>query len=197
MRTLIAAPALTLTASTALAQTFVLSERSETRFLIDEVLLGRDKTVIGVNPEVTGELTFDLADPTTVTLGTIAIDTRTFITDDNRRNNTIRSCIFQATREPYRYITFAPTAIEGLPEAARVGDSFALTIVGDLTIRGETREVAFDTDVTVVAEGELQGLARTLILHRDFGLTIPRVPIVASVEDEVILELAFTAVRSE
>jgi polyisoprenoid-binding protein YceI len=197
MRTLVAALALILTAPFALAQTFVLSEGSEARFLIDEVLLGRDKTVVGVTPTVTGELTFDLADPQATMLGTVSIDARTFVTDDNRRNNAIRDRVLQAGREPYRFITFAPTAIEGLPEAVQVGDTFALVIVGDLTIRGAVREVAFDAEVTVVADGELQGLARTEILYRDFDLSIPRVPIVARVEDEVVLELAFTAVRSE
>jgi hypothetical protein len=45
----------------------------------------------------------------------------------------------------------------------------------------------------VVSETELQGLGSATILHTDYELSIPRVPMVASVEDEVKLEIAFTA----
>ena len=47
--------------------------------------------------------------------------------------------------------------------------------------------------VTPNSESELSGLATTTVLYPDYGLTIPEVPSVSGVEDEVRLEFEFTA----
>ena len=51
----------------------------------------------------------------------------------------------------------------------------------------------FDTEVTPLSEGELQGNAKLDILYADFGLTIPFPQSVDSVEGNVFLELDFIA----
>ena len=179
-------------AATAFAQSYTLGEGTEARFYLDEVLLGSDKTVIGVTPLVTGEFSFDLSDPQTAELGPITIDARDLTTDDNRRDRQIRNRVLASSEDAFQFITFEPTAIEGLPETAAVGDTFEVQIAGNLTIKDVTREEVFTVNL-IVAENELQGLGSTIIRHADYGLTIPRVPIVASVADEVKLELDFTA----
>jgi polyisoprenoid-binding protein YceI len=176
------------------AQNFSLSEGSEVRFYIDEVLLGNDKTVIGTTPGVTGDIQFDLANPLATTVGIITVDASQLATDDNRRNGQIQNRILESSSEEFKFITFEPTSITGLPEAVAVGDTFNVQMTGNLTIRGATVEETFEVAVTVVSETELQGLGSTTILHADYGLSIPRVPMVASVEDDVKLEIAFTAV---
>jgi polyisoprenoid-binding protein YceI len=176
------------------AQTFSLSEGSEARFYIDEVLLGNDKTVVGTTPGVTGEIQFDVASPQATTVGVITVDASQLATDDNRRNGQIQNRILESSSEEFKFITFEPTSITGLPEAVAVGDTFNVQMIGNLTIHGVTNEETFEVAVTVVSETELQGLGSTTILHADYGLSIPRVPMVASVEDDVKLEIAFTAV---
>jgi polyisoprenoid-binding protein YceI len=174
-------------------RTFVLSDGSEARFYIDEILLGNEKTVVGTTSRVTGEVVFDLTNPPAATLSVITIDARDLTTDDSRRNNQIQTRILRSSQEAYRYITFAAHTIGGLPERAQVGDTFTLEITGDLTIAGTTRAVTFTVDVTVVTEDELQGVGTAIVRHADFNLTIPRVPLVARVDDEVRLELVFVA----
>lgn len=173
------------------AQTFSLSTGSEARFYIDEVLLGNDKTVIGTTPDVTGNINFDLANPQATTIGTIAVNAQTLITDDNRRNNQIKNRILESDKFPF--ITFEPLNIKGLPEMLAVGDTFNVQITGNLTIHGVSRTETFEVAVTVVSESELQGLGATTIFHADYNLSIPKVPIVARVEEQVKLEIAFTA----
>jgi len=56
-----------------------------------------------------------------------------------------------------------------------------------------TREVTFDVTLTPVSETRLEGTATSTIRYADFGLSIPRVPSVASVADEVRLEIDFVA----
>jgi polyisoprenoid-binding protein YceI len=197
MKQLLIAITLGLVATFAQAQTtYTLSEGSEIRFYIEEVLLGNDNTVEGVTSDVTGEIVFDLAKPQTATVGVITINARDLKTDDNRRNGQIQNRILESSKDEFQYITFEPTSITGLPETAAVGDTFNVQIVGNLTIHGITQEETFDVAVTVASETELTGLGSTTILHKDYELSIPSVPIVASVKDEVKLEIAFNAIAA-
>ncbi|MFO7635194.1 MAG: YceI family protein [Caldilinea sp.] len=166
---------------------------TEARFLIDEVLMGQDKTVVGATALVEGELTVDPSDPASVQVGEIRIDARDLTTDDDRRTNRLRNDILKSSQDAYRYITFRPTSIDGLPAAAAVGDSFTFQSTGDLTILDTTQPVTFEMTVTAVDEETLQGSGTATIRYADFGINIPSVPMVASVEDEVKVEIDFTA----
>lgn len=166
---------------------------TEARFLIDEVLMGQDKTVVGVTSLVEGELTVDPSDAASVQVGEIRIDARDLTTDDDRRTNRLRNDILKSSQDAYRYITFRPTNIDGLPAAAAPGDAFAFQVTGDLTIIDTTLPVTFDMTVTAVDGSTVQGAGSAVIRYADFGINIPRVPMVASVEDDVTLEIDFTA----
>jgi polyisoprenoid-binding protein YceI len=195
MKTLLAVAILLVSVASA-QTTYTLLEGSEARFYIEEVLFGNDKTVEGITPDVTGEIQFDLASPSTATVGTITINARTLSTDDNRRNGQIQNRILQSAEDQYQYITFEPTSITGLPETVAVGDTFNVQMTGNLTIKGMTLEKTFDVAVTVASETNLTGLGTTTITHQEYELSIPSVPIVASVEDEVRLEIEFNAVAA-
>jgi polyisoprenoid-binding protein YceI len=166
---------------------------AEARFLIDEVLMGQNKTVVGVTSQVEGELTVDPANPSAVQVGTIRIDASDFTTDDRRRTNRVRNDILKSSQEAFRYITFTPTSLTGLPATAAPGDRFTFQVTGDLKILETTLPVTFDMSVTVVDDATLQGSGRAMIRYADFGIRIPQVPMVASVSDDVKLEIDFTA----
>jgi polyisoprenoid-binding protein YceI len=166
---------------------------AEARFQIDEVLMGQNKTVVGATPLVEGELTVDASNPAAVQVGTIRVDASDFTTDDNRRTNRVRNDILRSSQEAYRYITFTPTAITGLPATAAAGDSFTFQATGDLTILDTTLPVTFDMNVNAVDDATLQGSGTATIRYADFGISIPQVPMVAGVSDDVKLEIDFTA----
>jgi polyisoprenoid-binding protein YceI len=169
-------------------------EGSEARFLIDEVLRGAPFTVVGVTNQVAGQMTLDLANPANTQLGTILINARSLQTDASQRNNALRNFILRSADDAFELITFEPTALSGLPEAAvAVGEEVAFQITGNLTIVETTREVTFDVTVTLNEDNTISGLAVATVLYADFNLTIPSVPFVASVEDDVRLELQFVA----
>lgn len=167
--------------------------RSEARFTINEVLRGAPKTVVGVSHNLGGQIALDLNNPAAAQVGTILINARDFATDNDYRNNAIANKILLTN--DYEFITFEPTAIDGLPDTANIGETYPLQLTGDLTIRDQTREVTFDVQVTPLSETELQGLAALDILYADFGLTIPFAQSVDSVEDNVFLELDFIAAQ--
>ncbi len=91
-------------------------------------------------------------------------------------------------------MTFTPTQIVGLPANGSVGQSYSFQIIGDLTVRDVTKPVTFDVTATPISETRLEGTAQTTIRYADFGLTIPQVRQVASVSEQVRLEIDFVAV---
>ncbi len=165
---------------------------SEARFIIDEVLNGAPKTVVGVTNQVAGEIAIFVDDPTRSQIGTILVNARTLVTDNEFRNRAIKNRILQT--DSYEFVTFTPTEIVGLPGGVTIGEAFSFQIIGNLTVRDVTNQVTFDAVVTPTSETQLEGLASTSILYADFNLAIPEAPAVASVDDEVVLEIQFVAV---
>lgn len=176
-------------------RTFALvPDETTARFRIEERLRNRPNTVVGSASVVRGEIIIDPEDPRGVQLGLVEIDAATFVTDNELRDSSIRGLILESA--VYPTITFVATSIDGLPDVAGVGDRLTLEVTGDLTIRRITRSVAFRVVVEVAAPDRLEGEAEAAILRSDYGLTIPEVPNVAEVGEEVQLRLVFTAVAA-
>ena len=174
------------------SQTFVIvAQESEARFIINEMLLGQPKTVIGTTNALSGELTVDVANPAASAIGPIQIDAGTFVTDNNNRNGAIRRFILQSNQ--HQFITFNATELTGLPDAVSVGGEIEFEITGDLTVRDITNPVLFIVTMQVVSESELRGTAATIVARDAFELTIPQVPSVANVGEEFIIEFDFVA----
>jgi polyisoprenoid-binding protein YceI len=74
------------------------------------------------------------------------------------------------------------------------GESYTLEIVGDLTIKDISKGIAFQATITLVSETRIEGSASTTISRSDYDLSIPSVPRVASVEEDLMLEFDFVAV---
>ncbi len=166
-------------------------EESQVSFTLDEDLRGLRNTVIGVTDQVAGQIAANLNDLSTTQVGVIQVNARTFLTDNDFRNNAIRNRILNT--DQYEFITFTPTAVNGLPDSVEVGETVTFEIVGDLTIRDITQEVTFTVTVTAVTEERLEGTASTQVLRGDYNLVIPEVPGVANVTDEVLLEMTLVA----
>jgi polyisoprenoid-binding protein YceI len=185
----------TVTGAVASATTFQIDSTSSTAsFTVSEVLRGQPKTVVGSTDQIAGEISVDTADPSSLQIGTVRIDARTFATDEGQRDNSIRRFILSTDR--YEFIEFAPTAIEGLPGAIDVGTPFSFTVSGDLTVKDATSPVTFDVTATLVSAGRIEGAATATITRSQFGVTIPSVSFVADVSDEVGLEFDFVAISS-
>jgi polyisoprenoid-binding protein YceI len=167
---------------------------SRVRFELDEVLRGQPTTVVGSTDQVAGEIAFNLGNPLATQVGVIQINARALATDNNFRNRAIQNEILQTGA--HEFITFTPTAANGLPQSATLGEEVTFTIDGELTIREITRPVTFEVTATAMTEEQLVGTAQTVILRNDFELRIPEVPQVADVEEEVELYIDFIAYRA-
>ena len=170
----------------------IAQDQSKASFTIDEVLNGSPNTVVGTTNQVAGQIAIDPNNPSKARVGTIQVDARTLATDSGMRNRTIANRILLTNQ--YEYITFTPTRLVGLPQQASVGQSYTFQMVGNLKIRDVTKEVTFNVTAKAPSKTQLQGTAKAPIRYADFGITIPQVPQVASVGDQVQLELDFVAV---
>ncbi|HRX04481.1 MAG TPA: YceI family protein, partial [Anaerolineae bacterium] len=169
----------------------IVPAESQARFVIDEVLRGAPKTVVGTTDQVSGQLAVDPADPSTAQVGTILINARTLATDSGGRDRALKNWILQTNQ--YEFVTFEPSGISGLPDSAAVGEPFTFQLAGDLTVRDTTVPVTFDVTVTPVSDTRLEGLASLTIPYRELNVSIPDSPSVDTVADDLTLELQFVA----
>jgi polyisoprenoid-binding protein YceI len=171
-------------------------DESQVRFLIDEILGGSPSTVIAATRRVAGDLIVDFANPPGSQVGEIAINARTFRTDQEFRDDSIRGHILET--DTHEFIRFVPAAINGLPGApVSVGDTVAFQIVGDLTVKAVTRSVTFEASIIIEDADRISGLARAEALYTDFDITINTPPLVSDVAESLIMEIEFVALRVE
>ncbi|MCK6578729.1 MAG: YceI family protein [Anaerolineae bacterium] len=172
----------------------IMQDESEVRFILDEDLRGIRTTVTGRTNEVAGQVAVDFAAPANTELGAISINVRTLTTDNEFRNRALRGQILLSQQDEFEFASFAPTSVEGLPALVTMGEPFSFTINGDLTVKGITKPVTFNAMVMPESETRISGTASALVQRADYELTIPSVPGVANVEEEVQLEIDFVAV---
>jgi polyisoprenoid-binding protein YceI len=173
----------------------IVSAESEARFVIDEILRGSPFTVVGVTDQVAAEFTVNPANLSTARIGPVLINARTLATDNNLRNRAIKNFILST--DQYEFINFIPTEVVGLKGSGTIGESYDFQIIGDLIIRDVSRQVTFEATATAISETQIEGFATTTILRADYDLTIPQVPQVAGVDEEVVLEIDFVAVAKD
>jgi polyisoprenoid-binding protein YceI len=171
-------------------------EESEARFLMDETLMGNDIIVVGATDDIAGDIIVNFNDPAQSELGEIAVSARTLRTDQEQRDQAIRGRILMSSQDEFEFVTFTPTEFVSLnSDSVAVGDTLEFQITGDLTIRGTTNTVTFDTTVNVESEDRITGLATTEILYADYGITVQAPPTVSALGDVVTLELEFVATQ--
>lgn len=170
---------------------------SEVRFEIDETLRGSPFRVVGTTSEVAGQILIDFDDPPASEVGEIVINVRTLSTDDSLRDRAIRGQILGTNNPDNEFARFVPGNVEGIPEQIAPGDAFPVTITGDFTLSGVTRPVTFQGQVTLETPDRLQIEADATVLYADFDLSIPEIPIVSNVSDEVLLAITLTALTPD
>jgi polyisoprenoid-binding protein YceI len=161
--------------------------KSTATFKIDEELRGEPFTAVGITNQIAGEFRVkENSDGTsTLTVGTLKIDARTFKTDSPQRDGAIVRMILKSETTGNEYITFTPTKSEVTASSLMKGKA-TFSVPGTMTISGVSKPVIFSVTGSVV-NGSLVGDAAAKIKRSDFKLTIPNIPFVANVADEFLL----------
>lgn len=167
---------------------------SEARYSVREQLAGQSLPgdAIGATKSVSGSITIGLGGVIVQDRSKITVGLLDMKSDDSRRDNFLRRNTLQTGRFPNA--EFAAKQAEGLAWPLPSSGELTFKLIGDLTVRDITRTVTWDVTARVNDTG-IAGNAFTSLKFADFNLTQPRVFLVVSLEDAILLEIDFDAVK--
>ena len=173
----------------------VVAERSEARYLVREQLasLNFPNDAVGTTSAVEGSLALDARGRVLPSDSRFTVDLRTLRSDEARRDNYLRRNTLET--DHYPNAVFVATEVRGLPVPLPQTGTVSFDLVGDLTIRDATRRLTWEATATVNGQ-EVTIRARTAFRFAEFGLRVPRVASVLSVEDTIRLEIDLLLRRS-
>ena len=139
-------------------------------------------TAVGRTPGVTGTMTVDGDQVTAVD---VEVDMTTLQSDEDRRDNAIKSRGLETDRFPTG--TFRLTEPLALPDGIDGGERVSTSATGELTLHGVTKPVTLDV------EAELRGDNAVIVGHvpvamSDFGIQPPTNGFVLSVDENGTME---------
>ena len=152
-------------------------------FRVEEELTVGEVTAVGRTGGVTGSLTIEDG---TLAAAEITVDMTTIESNDGRRENAIRGAVGAGDFPTAMFVLTEPKPID--VAALEAGSTLLVDVVGDLTVKGTTNQVAFFLQATIVEPGIGLIIGSTEIFWEDFGITPPRAPIVVSVAEHGIVE---------
>ena len=173
----------------------VVADRSEARYRVREQLAGISfpSDAVGTTSAIDGSIFLDAQGRIRTSDSRLTVDLRTLRSDRDRRDNYVRRNTLETERHPTA--VFIPSELRGLPFPLPQTGTASFELIGDLTIRGTTRPITWEATATFNGQ-EVSVQAKTSFRFADFGLSIPRVASVLSVEDTIRLETDLLLRRS-
>jgi polyisoprenoid-binding protein YceI len=159
-----------------------------------EQLLGKNlpSDAVGTTQQVSGTIVLGPGGEPVADQSKITVDLSTLQSDERRRDNFIKTDTLQTNRFPTA--TFIARETQGLPVPLPTSGQATFQLSGDLTVHGVTRPVTWQVTATFDQQ-KVSGNATTQVHITDFGMTPPKAGPVLSIEDQLTLELNFTASR--
>ncbi|MBI4787359.1 MAG: YceI family protein [Chloroflexi bacterium] len=174
----------------------VVPDKSEARYRVREQLaqVSLPSDAVGKTSAITGTIVGKTDGTIVAAESKFVVDLRTLRSDRDQRDNFLRREVLQSNQYPNA--VFVPTQASGLDLTFPPTKPTTFKLIGDLTIRNVTKPVTWD--VTCEPQGN-GGMCRatTNFNFAYFNLTQPRVPVVLSVVDNIILELDLQLQRVE
>jgi polyisoprenoid-binding protein YceI len=168
----------------------VVAEESAARYIAQEELASVGATqAIGETNAIVGQFLFD-ENGVPLACSQVAVDLRTLTSDESRRDNYLYNNTLET--EQYPLAVFVLTSVEGLDETLDGDESAEFLLIGDLTVHGVTRSVAWAATATL-DDGTLTGSAALSFELADFDIEEPNVPMVLGIDDTLTLEIDLVA----
>jgi polyisoprenoid-binding protein YceI len=166
----------------------VVPDRSEVRYRVREQLAGFSfpNDAVGATRAVEGDVALDARGRIVAGASRFTVDPRQLRSDEARRDSYLRRNTLETDRYPT--VAFVPVEVRGLSLPVREDGAGRLQILGDLTVRDATRRVTWEATLTAADGREVGVRASTAFRFGEFGLPIPRVSVVLSVDDTIRLE---------
>lgn len=150
--------------------------------------LPAESDAVGRTDDVTGSMAVLVDGETvTVTSASFEADLTTLTSDNGRRDSRIKTSGLESSRFPTSTFVLAePVIVEG---DILGGVVLEATLVGDLTLHGQTRRVSIPVQARLTA-GTIEVVGALTFPFADFGMTPPNIAGFVSVEDDATLEFA-------
>jgi polyisoprenoid-binding protein YceI len=148
----------------------------------------------GTTNLVSGTLTIN-ADGSIAPGSKLTVDLRGLKSDQDQRDGFIQNRTLETAKFPYA--EFVPTRVAGLDRMIPSAGQAGISLTGNLTIHGVTKEVTFQGIATFNPRTDsVAGRAKTSLTFDEFGLTQPKIGRLASVANKIDLELVYRFKRS-
>jgi polyisoprenoid-binding protein YceI len=148
----------------------------------------------GTTNLVSGTLTIN-ADGTIAPDSKLTIDLRGLKSDQDQRDGYIQNRTLETAKFPNA--EFVPTKVTGLDKMIPSAGQAGISLTGNLTIHGVTKEVTFQGIATFnPRNNSVAGRAKTSLTFDEFGLAQPKIGRLASVDNKIDLELVYRFKRS-
>lgn len=179
------------------AGTWTATQGSQAGYRVRERLasLSAESDAVGRTSDVSGSITVESdGTTTTVTEGTLTVDTTTIASDEDRRDSRLRTEGLQTDSFPTA--TFVLTQAVEVPAAAVTGTASDLTLIGDLTLHGVTKAVSIPAQAQLV-DGTIQVQGSITFPLADYDIVAPNIGgFIISIADEGTLEFLVTFTKS-
>jgi polyisoprenoid-binding protein YceI len=181
----------------AVAGTWTVAAGSQAGYRVREQLaqLPAESDAVGRTDQVTGSITVETSgSTTTLTGGTLTVDTTSITSDESRRDNRLRSEGLET--DTYPTATFTLTQPVEVAAAALTGTQSDITLVGDLELHGVKKSVSIPAQAQLV-DGTIQVAGSLTFPLSDFGITAPNIGgFIVSIADDGTLEFLVSFTKS-
>ena len=164
-------------------------------YTVSEQFVGIDfpSDAMGSSSKVAG--TLGIAKDGSIVPGSkLTVDLSALKSDQDMRDNFAKTRTLETDKYPLA--EFIPTKIEGLPLMIPTNGQNGFKLTGNMTIHGVTKEVTFQGIATYGRDNTVSGIAKTSFGFDTFGLTVPKIGRLASVNNTINLSLQFKFKRS-
>jgi polyisoprenoid-binding protein YceI len=171
------------------AGTWTVGANSVAGYRVREQLanLPAESDAVGRTDRITGSITIEgSGDTTSVTAGSLSVDTTSISSDKSMRDNRLRNEGLQTDSFPTA--TFSLTAPVAIPAAALAGTASDVTLTGDLTLHGVTKAVSIPAKAQLV-NGVISVAGSLGFPLSDYSITAPNIGgFIVSIADTGTLE---------
>jgi polyisoprenoid-binding protein YceI len=171
----------------------IASDESEARYRAQEELANRGANeAVGTTNAFIGQILFD-EKGWPIACSRFDVDLRTLTSDESRRDNFLYMNTLET--QTYPLATFILTSVEGWDDAVAQGEETEVRLIGNLTVHGETKLIAWDAKIKMDGD-TLTGAASTTFNMADFNITSPKVGMVMSIDETITLEVDIKAEKA-
>lgn len=187
--------------------TRIVITEGKARYKVGERMVGIDtgNDATGTTEAVTGVVVLKADGSIDSSQSKITVEMKTLKSDQQFRDMYLQGYVLHTEKFPT--LEFVPARAVGMPFPLPMGkplpgtkltnypEAAAFKLVGNMTLHGVTKEVTWNV-VSTVNNETVSGQANTTVQFGEFGLTKPSVPLLASVSDDIRLEVEFRTKRS-